>query len=115
MHQLQDVAVQMILFGVLLPIGYVMMSIACVICSQAVILLPSRATVNGCTSWSNSEGFTLNDGACYACSTLQYVTGAATSIRCVCSDSRLFCLQAILLVLATFIQTDILQVYQILQ
>jgi hypothetical protein len=72
------------------PVGYVMMSTACVICSQAVLLLSSGANVNGCTSCSNTEGFTLNNGICYPCSTLQLTTGAATSNGCVCRNISLF-------------------------
>lgn len=72
------------------PTGYVMMGSACFICSQAIVLLPSGVTLSGCTACSNSEGFTLNNGICYACSTLPYTTGAALSTGCVCSNSSLF-------------------------
>jgi len=77
------------------PPGYITIGTTCLSCSQAVSSLPSGVTVNGCTTCSFSQGFTMINGICFACSTLQLTTSVANSSGCGCTNSSLFWVQTL--------------------
>jgi len=57
----------------------------CASCSSAK--LPTGATISGCNTCSNSQGFFLNRGVCTVCAYMDRTTGAATTSGCVCTST----------------------------
>lgn len=69
------------------PAGYVNIGGICQDCLKATLTAP--ATVAGCQSCNNVQGFVQGVSSCQLCSSMQRTSGTVSNGNCVCSNTTL--------------------------